>query len=178
MPAYTGLWWRTVVTARVTYASAPKNVNVSSPRVRMTAGSPGRAVSVPGGTSRRRAGSPITAPARISAHPASTSPDPAARVSPASSSVAPAAVRSASISLGSPVLAEAGGPRRTRAGTAIDPATATTGSRPRNTHRQPKACATSAATTGPASPGRTQAVDSTAIIRARSEPGRHRPIAA
>ena len=99
-------------------------------------------------------------------------------MSPASSSVAPAAVRSASISLGSPLVVAAGGPRRIRAGTAIDPATATTGSRPRNTHRQPNACATSAATAGPASPGTTQAVDSTAIILARSEPGRHRPIAA
>ena len=63
-------------------------------------------------------------------------------------------------------------------GTATDPVIATTGSSPRNTHRHPNACATAAAIAGPASPGATHAVDSTAIIRARSEPGRHRPIAA
>ena len=69
-----------------------------------------------------------------------------------------------------------GGPRRIRAGSAIDPVTATTGSSPRNTHRHPNTCATSAAMAGPASPGHTQAVDSTAIIRARSGPARLRPI--
>jgi hypothetical protein len=72
----------------------------------------------------------------------------------------------------------AGGPRRTSAGTAMLPATATTGSRPRNTQRQPNRRATSALTAGPASPGATHAVDSTAIIRARSSSGRLRPMVA
>ncbi len=49
MPATTGLRWRTAVIVSVTYASAPKNVNVSRPRRRIVAGSPGRAVSVPVG---------------------------------------------------------------------------------------------------------------------------------
>ena len=51
------------------------------------------------------------------------------------------------------------------------------GSSPRNTHRQPKYLAISALSAGPASPGATQAVDSTAIIRALSRSGRLRPIA-
>lgn len=92
--------------------------------------------------------------------------------------VAPTAVRRPSSSRCSWARPVAGGPRRVRAGTAIAPATATTGSRPRNTHRQPNARATSALSAGPASPGATQAVDSTAIIRARCGPGKLRLITA
>jgi len=60
----------------------------------------------------------------------------------------------------------------------MDPATATTGSRPRNTQRHPNRRATSALIAGPASPGATHAVDRTAIIRARSVSGRLRPMVA
>ena len=48
-PAMTMLWWRTVVIVNVTYASAPKNAKVRSPRLRMVAGSPRAARSVPDG---------------------------------------------------------------------------------------------------------------------------------
>ena len=59
-------------------------------------GSPGRARPVPGGTSRRSAGSPAATPAMISPAPpatvpAATAPEPAASVSPARIIVAPAA---------------------------------------------------------------------------------------
>ena len=74
MPATSGLRWRTAVIARVTYASAPKNANVSRPRLRIVAGSPGRAVRVPAGTSRRSEGSPAATPATISAAPAAAAP--------------------------------------------------------------------------------------------------------
>src|SRR5664280_2190420 len=70
-----------------------------------------------------------------------------------------------------------GGPRRTRPGRAKAPATATRGNRPKKTHRHPKACATPALINGPTMPGTTQAVDSTAIIRARSPSGKLRPMA-
>ena len=91
---------------------------------------------------------------------------------------APAAVRKPSIIRCSSAPLEAGGPSRISAGTAIVPATATIGSRPRNTHRHPNRRATSALTAGPASPGATHAVDKTAIMRGRSVPGRLRPITA
>ncbi len=89
---------------------------------------------------------------------------------------APAAVRSASVSRCSPAWGAAGGPSRISAGTAMDPATATTGSRPRNTQRHPNKRATSALIAGPTSPGATHAVDRTAIIRARSVSGKLRPM--
>jgi len=92
--------------------------------------------------------------------------------------VAQAATAMPWISRCSSTWLEAGGPRRIKAGTAIDPATATTGSRPRNTHRHPNKCATAAASAGPATPGTTHAVDRTAIIRAWSGPGKLRPITA
>ena len=57
------------------------------------------------------------------------------------------------------------------------PVTATIGTRPRKTHRQPNRCATAALAAGPARPGATHAVDSTAIIRGRSRSGRLRPMA-
>jgi hypothetical protein len=101
-----------------------------------------------------------------------------ASVRPASMSAAPAATRMPSPSRCSCVGGESGGPRRIRAGTASDPATATIGSSPRNTHRHPNSRATSALRAGPASPGATHAVDMTAIILARSDPVRLRPIEA
>jgi hypothetical protein len=48
--ASAGVWWRTVAIVSVTYASAPKNANVSRPRHKMTAGRPGRALNVPRGS--------------------------------------------------------------------------------------------------------------------------------
>src|SRR3984893_7677825 len=147
----------------------------------MVAGSPGRAVKVPGGTSRRSAGRPTAPPAAIRATPPRAAPrrpalEPAASVRPAKIKVAPAAVRKPSIIRCSSAPEATGGPSRISAGTAIAPATATIGSRPRNTHRHPNKRATSALTAGQASPGATHAVDTTAIIPARSVPGRMRPI--
>ena len=69
------------------------------------------------------------------------------------------------------------GPRRVIAGTTSDPATATSGTSPRNTHRHPTASDTRSASTGPISPGTTHAVDSTANIRGRSASVNARPIA-
>ena len=116
--------------------------------------------------------------APAAAAPAAVAPEPAASVRPARIMVAPAATTMPWITWCSCTGPAPGGPRRARAGTAIAPATATTGSRPRNTHRHPNTCATSAASTGPASPGTTHAVDRTAIMRACSGPGKLRPIAA
>src|SRR5579859_7136003 len=150
----------------------------------MVTGSPACAVSVPAGTSLRSAGSPRIPPAAITPRPPRAvprrfpPPEPAASVRPARIRAAPAAVRSPSIIRCSWPPPAAGGPSRIRAGTAIDAATATIGSRPRNTHRQPNSRATSALIAGPASPGATQAVDRIAIMRARSGPGRVRPITA
>ena len=53
----------------------------------------------------------------------------------------------------------------------------TSGMRPRNTQRHPNRWATAAATPGPTMPGTTQAVDNTAIIRARWTSRRLRPMA-
>jgi len=77
-----------VVIASVMNASAPKKVNVSRPRLRIVAGRPRRALSVPAGSNRRSAGSPAATPAAISAAPAATvpaavAPEPAASVRPA-----------------------------------------------------------------------------------------------
>src|SRR6185437_7247134 len=56
-PATTGLWCRRIVMVSVTKASAPKNANVTSDRLKIVAGSPYLAVNVPAGMSRRSNGS-------------------------------------------------------------------------------------------------------------------------
>jgi hypothetical protein len=71
----------------------------------------------------------------------------------------------------------AGLPSRAKPGRASTPVTATKGIRPRNTHRHPKTWATAALASGPTIPGATHAVESTAIIRARSRSGKARPMA-
>lgn len=81
-PASTGLRPRTIVIVNVTNASAPKNVKVSSDRLRIVAGSPRTARSVPGGSRRRSAGSPAAKPAATSAKPASTGHGPCATAVP------------------------------------------------------------------------------------------------
>ena len=69
------------------------------------------------------------------------------------------------------------GPSRIIAGTTNEPATATSGSSARNTHRQPTASDTRSASTGPMSPGTTHAVEITANMRGRSASVNARPIA-
>ncbi len=103
--------------------------------------------------------------------------EPTARVRPASTRPALTATPIPSLMRCPPPAGWTGFPSLTRAGIASGPVSAMNGSRPRNTQRQPNSLATSALIAGPASPGATQAVDSTAIIRARSRSGRLRPIA-
>ena len=57
--------------------------------------------------------------------------------------------------------------RRIIAGTINDPAMATNGNSPRNTHRQLVHDEIRSASAGPITPGTTQAVDRTANMRAR-----------
>ena len=57
------------------------------------------------------------------------------------------------------------------------PASAMSGSSPRNTNRQPIDSPTAPASAGPTTPGRIQAVDSVANMRGLSDSGSVRPIA-
>ncbi len=172
-PAMTVLWWRTVVTVRVTYVSPPKKAKVNRPRLRMVAGSPRLALSVPWGRRRRSDGTPISSPANAKGIPGRTSCD----ASPARTRAAPEAVRSASRILCSSAGSVSGGPSLMSAGRAKVPVMATKGTRPRKTQRQLNRWATSAARAGPTKLGATQAVDMIAIMRARSSSGRPRPMA-
>ncbi|MEJ7722221.1 MAG: hypothetical protein WKF58_18140 [Ilumatobacteraceae bacterium] len=57
------------------------------------------------------------------------------------------------------------------------PATMTSGSSPRNTHRQPTTAEARSAIVGPITPGTTHAVDKMANILGRNEAGYMRPMA-
>ena len=158
--------------------SVPKNANVSRPRDRTTAGSPGRARNVPGGVRRRNGPSPTSRPATI---PGTSSQRGAAKL--ATTSAAPAATRAASTrrwrrnrTTGA-VPSRSNGPIRIIAGTTIVPAIATSGSKPRNTQRHPSVSDTRSARTGPISPGTTHAVERIANIRGRSASVKALPIA-
>src|SRR5262249_55324729 len=160
-----------------------KKQNVSRPRLSIVAGSPYLADSVPAGSRRRSTGTPSASPAAVSTAPtitlgtlsvlalasgASPVAEPSASVSPPTTGprrrATPARPRGRG---GPPPPRGAGGGRsRNGAGMATGPVSAMNGSNPRNTHRQPKYFATSALSAGPARPGATHAVDSTAIIRA------------
>src|SRR4029453_14797021 len=92
-------------------------------------------------------------------------------VRPASTRPAPAATPTALGSRPRWTSGSAGGPRRRSDGQARTPEAITSGSRPRNTQRQPRRAATRADTAGPIRPGTTQAVDSTANTRGRRDSG-------
>ena len=168
-PIHNVLSPRTSASASGTYASAPKNANVSTPRARTAAGRPARARNVPGGTSRRNAGTASTPPATTRSTARTAERDPI----PARTRAAPAATRSASgmrLRSGSP-SSGAPGPIGRMAGRVRSPAASTNGSSPRKTARQPNACSTRLARLGPRTPGTTHAVDSTANMRGRSASG-------
>src|SRR3984885_6883551 len=154
---------RTVTIAYGTYASPAKKQHVSSDRLRMVTDSPGRAERYRGGVRRRietaRRAPPATPPA------AATGAIP--ELSAASAVPAPAATPSAARYGTAAVPGLAGGGTGRRASTTSTPAAITSGSRPRNTQRQPTAAATRAAIPGPISPGTTHAVESTANILGR-----------
>ena len=147
--------------------SAPKKAKVSRARDSTATGRPGRAVSVPGGSSPRSGTRPMASPAATSRAPVSGE----RLVSPARTTPAPAATP---IALGSRprwTSGSGGGPSRRSDGQASAPEAATSGSRPRNTQRQPTLAATSADRAGPIRPGTTQAVERTANTRGRSASG-------
>jgi hypothetical protein len=155
--------WRTVTMAYGTYASPAKKQHVSRPRLRIVAGSPRPAVRVPGGVSRRSETARRLPPATMPPATANRSPelaDASARPAPATT---PSTGRYGTVAL----LARAGDGTCVRASTTSTPATITSGSSPRNTHRQPTAVATRDAMAGPISPGTTHAVDRTANMRGR-----------
>ena len=155
-----------------TYASAPKNANVASPRKAIAAGNPRARRTVPDGTSRTNARAPTTVPATTRSGVAKAECDDA----PARTSPAPATSVSASTrrSIGS---SPPGAPSACNGRTVIAAASATSGNNPRNTHRHPKATATAPLTAGPIRPGSTHALDNTANIRGCSAGGYARPIA-
>src|SRR5215472_11808582 len=140
--------------------------------------------------SRRKTANPSVQPAAIIRQPAATvqpevvpraAPlslgEPSARVRPTSSEPAAAATPTPSISRCPPAAGSGARPSLISAGSASGQVSAMNGSSPRNTQRQPNSLAISALIAGPASPGATQAVDSTALILARRPSGRLRPIA-
>jgi hypothetical protein len=143
----------------------------------MTDGSPGRARIVPGGVSRVSGPSPTSSPPTI---PGTRSQRFAVRL--ATTSAAPPATRTASTIRRRMNFVAGGrkpssGPSRIIAGTTSEPATATSGTSPRNTHRQPTASETRSANTGPTIPGTTHAVDSTANMRGLASTENARPMA-
>jgi hypothetical protein len=147
--------------------SAPKNAKVSRPRERTATGSPGRALNVPAGTSRRSGRTPTSRPAATSAAPARGE----RLVRPARTRPVPAATATALARRPRWADGCSGGPSRRSDGQASAAEASTSGSSPRNTQRQLKRSATRADTAGPTSPGTTQAVDSTANTRGRSASG-------
>ena len=163
------------VIAYGTNVSVPKNANVVRPRDRTTADIPALARKVPGGVSRRNGAMPTRTPAATRG----TSSQPS-RPSPPTTSAAPAATRAAS-TIGRRVQRTGGSgsvspasrrpPWRNIVGTIMAPAATTSGSRPRNTHRQPTHVEIRSDSAGPTTPGTTQAVESTANIRGRSSTG-------
>ena len=92
-------------------------------------------------------------------------------VSPPITSVAPNATSTPSDVRSRGASGSNTGSTRASGGSEISAASATSGSSPRNTQRQPIACATKPASPGPARPGTTHAVESTANIRACSDAG-------
>ena len=165
---------RPSVSAYGTNVSAPKNANVSNPRDSTTAGSPAAARSVPGGVSRRSGPRPMRIP------PTTAGPIAHAVERLATTSAVPIATRAASTIrrrfhgtlISAPAASTpAGGRIRIIPGMITEPATATSGSRPRNTARQLIHAETRSASAGPMMPGTTHAVDSTANIRGRTSSG-------
>ena len=127
----------------------------------------------PRGTSLKNARAPTTIPATTSTGVTTAECDDA----PARTSAAPATRVNAS-SRRSTGSSPAGAPSAIRARIVITAASPTSGNKPRNTHRQPKASATVPLIAGPIRPGSTHALDSTANMRGCSAAGYARPIAA
>ena len=168
--------------ANGTYASAPENAKVRSPRRRTAAGNPRAARSVPAGVRRPNVGTPTRSPTGTRTATSTIE----SLVRPARSNAAPADRRIAYGSRRRAVDAAASdataadgcsaGTARS-AGTVSATASATNGSSPMNTIRQPNSSATVPERAGPMTPGSTHAVDVVANIFGRSDSGMLRPIA-
>ena len=157
---------RIVVTVSGTNTSAAKKANVRIPLESTAAGSGPCALNVPAGSRFRSAGTPRTSP--IATSPGDRTMSRACR--PARATPAPAATRTASSNTRRATRSGLAGTLRSSR-SASEPATITSGRRPRKTDRQPMWSATNAASAGPAMPGTTQAVERIANIRGRSESG-------
>ena len=168
-----------------TYASAPKNENVSAPRSRIAAGRPRASRSVPGGVSARNAGIPSDQPddaqrdARGQSARRRQAGERAARPEGQEQRQrhAPPGARPrrrARASTASP----AGGGTRISGGSVSAPATAMSGSSPMNTSAPVELRRDRGRrSTGPKMPGTTHAVASSANICGRSRSGMLRPMA-
>src|ERR1700733_9492619 len=154
---------RTVTIAYGTYASPAKKQHVSSDRLRIVTASPGRAERYRGGVRRRIETASRAPPAIPPAATTGTTPE----LSDASAVPAPATTPSTARYGTLAVPGLAGGGTWRKASTTSTPAATTSGSKPRNTQRQPTAVATRAAIPGPIRPGTTHAVESTANILGR-----------
>src|SRR5215475_3787303 len=158
---------RTVTIAYGTYASPAKKQQVSSDLLRIVTASPGRADRFRGGIRRRSETARTAPPAMPPAAATGTTPE----LSDASATPAPATTPSTARYGTLAVPGLAGGGTCRKASTTSTPAAITSGSKPRNTHRQPTAAATRAATAGPTRPGTTHAVERTANMRGRHSAG-------
>jgi hypothetical protein len=135
--------------------STEKKAPASNPRKPTTAGTPRRSATVPRGSSARSPSASTTSPpASAGARGQSRScSDHCTAATP--SAVATAATRRP----GRAGPGSAGRRSRRRVGTSAATAAATSGTNPRNTHRQPGPSASVPATTGPTSDGITQAAE-------------------
>ncbi len=157
--------------------SAPKNAAALSPRSAITAGRPGRAVTVPAGSSRgtdttsaTSAATPTTVPVRPPTCPASCRP--------AAPAAAPAAhpIRRAHPPRGCPAgCGSTGSPSPRNAGSTSNAAGTASAAASRNTQRQSRCSTISPASGGPTTDGSTHAAANAAKIRGRRSGGTHRP---
>src|SRR6201996_4548238 len=158
---------RTAPIADGTYASPAKKQHVSSYRLSIVTVSPGRADRYRGGVRRRSETASKAPPAIPPAATTGTTPE----LSEASAVPAPATTPSTARYGTAAVAWLAGGGTCRKASTTRTPAAITSGSKPRNTQRQPTAAATRAAIPGPIRPGTTHAVERTANIIGRDFSG-------
>ena len=147
--------------------STEVNAPASSPRKPTTAGTPRRSATVPRGSSARSPSASSTRPPTSAGtrSQASSCSDHCTAATP--SAVATAATRRP----GRGGAGSAGRRSRRRVGTSDATAPATSGTSPRNTHRQPGPSASAPATTGPTSDGITQAAEIAPNTVGRSRSG-------
>ena len=180
-PATVALVPRQPWSARATYASAAKKANVRIPRSRTAAGNPRAARRVPGGVSRRNAGSAERdarrrpAAAREQRGVGQAGDDHAGAGGERSAQTAarrPASPRPRSRRRRPPVAGPTARDRRQRHARGD----ADERQQPEEDDPPVERVGDGPASAGPMTPGRTQAVDSVANIRGRSASGSARPI--